>query len=144
MTCDLVSTPDTPSAHHPVTDLLIGQERPCTRCIKRNIGHLCHDEPREGVKKSKTDPDSTNGDSSSSKHDVTPTDHAVNPITQGANAPDAGLNLAPPPLPPDRGANAPPIAQSAPASAPQLPALTSQSQSSELHARSALSMPNTE
>jgi hypothetical protein len=23
------------------------QERPCTRCIKRNIGHLCHDEPRE-------------------------------------------------------------------------------------------------
>ncbi|KAK3941778.1 hypothetical protein QBC46DRAFT_381956 [Diplogelasinospora grovesii] len=21
--------------------------RPCTRCIKRNIGHLCHDEPRE-------------------------------------------------------------------------------------------------
>lgn len=23
------------------------QARPCTRCIKRNIGHLCHDEPRE-------------------------------------------------------------------------------------------------
>ncbi|KXX73649.1 Regulator of drug sensitivity 2 [Madurella mycetomatis] len=23
------------------------QERPCTRCIKRNIGHLCHDEPRD-------------------------------------------------------------------------------------------------
>lgn len=23
------------------------QERPCTRCIKRNIGHLCHDQPRE-------------------------------------------------------------------------------------------------
>lgn len=23
------------------------QERPCTRCVKRNIGHLCHDEPRE-------------------------------------------------------------------------------------------------
>lgn len=22
-------------------------ERPCTRCIKRRIGHLCHDEPRE-------------------------------------------------------------------------------------------------
>ncbi|KAK0706966.1 hypothetical protein B0T26DRAFT_656249 [Lasiosphaeria miniovina] len=22
-------------------------ERPCTRCVKRNIGHLCHDEPRE-------------------------------------------------------------------------------------------------
>lgn len=25
-------------------------ERPCTRCIKRNIGHLCHDEPREPSK----------------------------------------------------------------------------------------------
>ncbi|RDA89943.1 hypothetical protein CP533_0285, partial [Ophiocordyceps camponoti-saundersi (nom. inval.)] len=22
-------------------------ERPCSRCIKRNIGHLCHDEPRD-------------------------------------------------------------------------------------------------
>lgn len=26
-------------------------ERPCTRCIKRNIGHLCHDEPREADNK---------------------------------------------------------------------------------------------
>lgn len=31
------------------------QERPCTRCIKRNIGHLCHDQPRDSdVKKPKT------------------------------------------------------------------------------------------
>jgi hypothetical protein len=31
------------------------QERPCTRCIKRNIGHLCHDEPRDQEsKKSKS------------------------------------------------------------------------------------------
>ncbi|KAG9248180.1 transcription factor Zn cluster transcription factor-like protein Rds2 [Calycina marina] len=32
-------------------------ERPCARCIKRNIGHLCHDEPREPettTKKSKS------------------------------------------------------------------------------------------
>ncbi|KAG8414086.1 Transcription factor, variant 2 [Metarhizium acridum] len=29
-------------------------ERPCTRCIKRNIGHLCHDEPRDAdAKKTK-------------------------------------------------------------------------------------------
>jgi len=27
--------------------VLCKQERPCTRCIKRNIGHLCHDEPRD-------------------------------------------------------------------------------------------------
>ncbi len=26
------------------------QERPCTRCVKRDIGHLCHDEPRESVR----------------------------------------------------------------------------------------------
>ena len=38
----------------------MSQDRPCKRCIKRNIGHLCHDEPREGHgyhKKSKTDSD---------------------------------------------------------------------------------------
>ncbi|CVL12399.1 uncharacterized protein FPRN_03605 [Fusarium proliferatum] len=30
-------------------------ERPCTRCIKRNIGHLCHDEPFDnGSKKTKS------------------------------------------------------------------------------------------
>ena len=36
-------------------DFNISQERPCTRCIKRNIGHLCHDEPRESFKKPKND-----------------------------------------------------------------------------------------
>ncbi|CRG88944.1 Regulator of drug sensitivity 2 [Talaromyces islandicus] len=30
-------------------------ERPCTRCIKRNIGHLCHDEPREPTKKGRNE-----------------------------------------------------------------------------------------
>ena len=33
------------------------QERPCTRCIKRNIGHLCHDEPREPSKPARSEPD---------------------------------------------------------------------------------------
>lgn len=34
------------------------QDRPCTRCIKRNIGHLCHDESRETpTKKSRTEPE---------------------------------------------------------------------------------------
>ncbi|KAF5700482.1 regulator of drug sensitivity 2 [Fusarium mundagurra] len=28
-------------------------ERPCTRCIKRNIGHLCHDEPRDDDSKNR-------------------------------------------------------------------------------------------
>ena len=38
------------------------QERPCTRCIKRNIGHLCHDEPRESAKRPKGEPGHTTAD----------------------------------------------------------------------------------
>lgn len=30
-------------------------ERPCARCVKRDIGHLCHDEPRDPPKRSKSD-----------------------------------------------------------------------------------------
>jgi len=30
-------------------------ERPCARCVKRDIGHLCHDEPREVQKRSKSE-----------------------------------------------------------------------------------------
>ncbi|KAI5864321.1 meiosis protein SPO22/ZIP4 like-domain-containing protein [Durotheca rogersii] len=40
-------------------------ERPCTRCIKRNIGHLCHDEPRDpDFKKSKSSRGSAGHDES--------------------------------------------------------------------------------
>lgn len=31
-------------------------DRPCARCVKRNIGHLCHDEPREPAKNAKVLP----------------------------------------------------------------------------------------
>lgn len=51
MTCDLVDTP------HDLCRLVLegladrldpaSKGRPCNRCIKRSIGHLCHDEPRE-------------------------------------------------------------------------------------------------
>ncbi len=34
------------------------QERPCTRCVKRDIGHLCHDEPREPVRVVKSNQES--------------------------------------------------------------------------------------
>ncbi|MCJ1352244.1 MAG: hypothetical protein MMC33_002228 [Icmadophila ericetorum] len=37
-------------------------ERPCTRCVKRNIGHLCHDERRENVKRAKGDLGHTAGE----------------------------------------------------------------------------------
>lgn len=44
-------------------------ERPCTRCIKRNIGHLCHDEPREPTKRRDQD-DSTADEQGSSNNDL--------------------------------------------------------------------------
>lgn len=31
------------------------QDRPCARCVKRSIGHLCHDEPRDPAKGMKHD-----------------------------------------------------------------------------------------
>jgi hypothetical protein len=30
-------------------------QRPCARCVKRDIGHLCHDEPREPPKRNKSE-----------------------------------------------------------------------------------------
>ena len=30
-------------------------ERPCARCVKRDIGHLCHDEPRDPPKRTKSE-----------------------------------------------------------------------------------------
>ena len=45
----------------------MSQDRPCRRCIKRNIGHLCHDEPREGQhRKSKSESDQTGADEATS------------------------------------------------------------------------------
>ncbi len=52
MTCDLVRAlprfAATRGTQCSMTNFSpVAQERPCARCIKRNIGHLCHDEPRE-------------------------------------------------------------------------------------------------
>ncbi|KAF1997926.1 hypothetical protein P154DRAFT_440252 [Amniculicola lignicola CBS 123094] len=100
-------------------------------CDLRNIGHLCHDEPRENVKKPKAEGDNTNGEADAQQHEAAPAEPAINTLSESATAPDAGLNLAPPPLPQSRGANAASIVQPNPVSAPQLPSLTSGSQSSE-------------
>lgn len=64
MTCDLVSCLNWCPNPIAVARLTMLKDRPCNRCIKRNIGHLCHDEPRETMKKSKshTDLATTNGD----------------------------------------------------------------------------------
>ncbi|PGH12789.1 hypothetical protein AJ79_04013 [Helicocarpus griseus UAMH5409] len=44
-------------------------ERPCTRCIKRDIGHLCHDEPRENVKRPKSEHETSAPDEEGSSND---------------------------------------------------------------------------
>ena len=43
-------------------NLTVGvQDRPCARCVKRSIGHLCHDEPREPGKATKVEQDNVVG-----------------------------------------------------------------------------------
>ena len=63
MTCDLVRILSSRLVEK-VTNLCILyiQERPCTRCIKRNIGHLCHDELREPAKRPKAEQSHTASD----------------------------------------------------------------------------------
>jgi hypothetical protein len=99
------------------------------RCVKRNIGHLCHDEPREGAKKSKLEPENTPGESETPKDG---SDTGSNPISQPAKASDAGLDLALP-APLEKSASTASLAQTDPASAPQLPTLASGNQPCQLH-----------
>ncbi|KAI2642015.1 hypothetical protein GGS21DRAFT_500818 [Xylaria nigripes] len=57
-------------------------DRPCTRCVKRNIGHLCHDEPRDPDAKK---PKGSNTASARDESD-TRTELSRNSIDQGTNA----------------------------------------------------------
>ncbi|CEL00701.1 Putative Zn cluster transcription factor (Fragment) [Aspergillus calidoustus] len=52
-------------------------ERPCTRCIKRNIGHLCHDEPREPSKRSRSEHEQSAADEEGSSNNEYPNVHAM-------------------------------------------------------------------
>lgn len=65
------------------------QERPCTRCIKRNIGHLCHDQPRES--------DTQKGKNGKGAEEQSDAGSATMPATMGppSNFPAAGGILAP-------------------------------------------------
>jgi hypothetical protein len=63
----------------------VAQERPCARCIKRNIGHLCHDEPREpesATKKSKKS-QHTHSEKSEPEDDGTTPDQTESNIDNG-------------------------------------------------------------
>ncbi|KAL4876098.1 acuM, Zn(II)2Cys6 transcription factor [Aspergillus karnatakaensis] len=52
-------------------------ERPCTRCIKRNIGHLCHDEPREPSKRSRSEHEQSAADEEGSSNNEYSTSHTM-------------------------------------------------------------------
>ncbi|PHH89211.1 hypothetical protein CDD83_6483 [Cordyceps sp. RAO-2017] len=61
-------------------------ERPCTRCIKRNIGHLCHDEPREAdAKKLKN----AKGVAVTAVDEPDPSDAGRNPMPSAMGPPPA-------------------------------------------------------
>ncbi|KAA8905372.1 hypothetical protein FN846DRAFT_779075 [Sphaerosporella brunnea] len=81
--------------------------RPCTRCVKRNIGHLCHDEPRE-LKKHKVDHSNPqeNGhddqDSSTKATIISPVNGMPNELQENKTA-----SLGPPPLPVSRTGGGP-------------------------------------
>lgn len=68
------------------------KERPCTRCIKRNIGHLCHDEPRDSSKRSRGDRDQSIVEEEGPNHEFS----AVQGMSRNVDAQDAaGQQLLP-------------------------------------------------
>lgn len=73
------------------------QERPCTRCLKRNIGHLCHDEPR--------DPDSKKAKSSHAPSAVDDSETTQSELARRSIDQSAVGSMGPPP-PFDRKASA--------------------------------------
>ncbi|KAI5800042.1 hypothetical protein EDC01DRAFT_716566 [Geopyxis carbonaria] len=90
--------------------------RPCTRCVKRNIGHLCHDEPREPKKhKSETSPNPL--DSSQEDHTMSPSKNSLTPPINGSSeqqeaklsASGPSVSLPPPPLPASRTSSLPSV-----------------------------------
>ncbi|KAF2460212.1 hypothetical protein BDY21DRAFT_334713 [Lineolata rhizophorae] len=91
--------------------------RPCNRCIERNIGHLCHDAPRQVSKKKKDDHDNAaaTDDDDSARRDPTQSEAPLNPLQR--------LNLVQPQLSPSGIGNAAPVVQPSPVSATQVPGL---------------------
>ncbi|KAF0331301.1 transcriptional regulator [Colletotrichum asianum] len=73
-------------------------ERPCTRCIKRNIGHLCHDEPR--------DPDSKKAKSSHAASAVDDSESTQTELAARGSIDQSAAGSMGPPPPFDRKASA--------------------------------------
>lgn len=59
--------------------LTVVQDRPCARCVKRSIGHLCHDEPREPTKSSKSEQSNSTSDNGTTVKDEEPLPYILAP-----------------------------------------------------------------
>ena len=70
-------------------------ERPCARCIKRDIGHLCHDEPREGTKRAKSEQDTTPADGKTADSGTTQLPEPFSTYDQNQERSNVGLSAAP-------------------------------------------------
>ncbi|KAF8460260.1 hypothetical protein BDZ91DRAFT_798971 [Kalaharituber pfeilii] len=102
------------------------EERPCGRCLKRNIGHLCHDEPREPKKLKQ---EATQGIGHEEVKVTMPTaieKPSVNDIPTPVEQTQAPL--APPPIPLPRHTAAPPIVAPSPVSVTPRQGLNSNAQ----------------
>lgn len=77
------------------------KERPCTRCIKRNIGHLCHDEPRETAKRGRGEQEQPAADEEGSSNNELSTVRGMSRSVDLADAagqqpfPDTTIGIAP-------------------------------------------------
>ncbi|KAI9795238.1 MAG: hypothetical protein M1835_006134 [Candelina submexicana] len=104
------------------------------RCIKRNIGHLCHDELRDPVKRSKSEHDTSTGEEETSpKHESPPGNGmttSFEPGTEQQTIQDADLSLDPPPVPQVGPADTAQILPPSPVSGSQTQALNSSTQQS--------------
>ncbi|KAF1851945.1 uncharacterized protein K460DRAFT_271430 [Cucurbitaria berberidis CBS 394.84] len=97
-------------------------------CIYCRRSHMTCDLPRESIKKSKSEPENPEAESETPKNGTSHSDTASSVVPQQTSAPDAGLNLGPPLLPPNRVDSTTSVAPSDAVSAPQLSSLTSTSQ----------------
>jgi hypothetical protein len=113
----------------PADKILRVQERPCTRCIKRNIGHLCHDEPREPAKKSKSEQAAGTENEPPSHLDPAGGDSSLDLSRQQDTAAALGLG----PLSQSNRGNTASLVQPTPIVAPQPSSLTSTTQPCMLH-----------
>ncbi|PLB47815.1 Zn cluster transcription factor [Aspergillus steynii IBT 23096] len=88
---------------HVAQHMTCDSERPCTRCIKRNIGHLCHDEPREQSKRTRSDQEPSIADDDGSSNNEFST--VMQPMPRSVDIQDAAGQQISHGIPPSSAVN---------------------------------------